>query len=79
MYPKVFSRKHHLSIYLRVGAFFISRKPNYPFAGIVCKHEDRRKIINKNAPKEIASEKNAMSSGTNVEPKQEKNTLPQHR
>ena len=45
MYPKGFSRKHHLSIYLRVGAFFISRKPNYPFAGIVCKHEDRRKIM----------------------------------
>ena len=45
MYPKVFSRKHHLSIYLRVGAFFISRKPDYPNIGIVCKHEDRRKIM----------------------------------
>ncbi len=31
----------------------------------------RKSYISRNAPKEIVSEKNATSSGTNVEPKQE--------
>ena len=39
----------------------------------------KKSYINKNAPKGIASEKNATNSGTSVEPKQELKTLPKRR